>query len=172
MPSPTKTPATIKKKPVSRAKATVQTNGKASILWTAWNAWARGDRMLLLQIWDCYAKDPIPPDLHVILRRLIEHASIVTTVTKRKPGRPTLTTRLHNDAERARIVRNVEWLLKIKPGMTKGHARHLTAQWLNLNDRSESVKDWGRVENRIQHPVGQAYLLPPLSSGGALIALP
>jgi len=30
----------------------------------------------------------------------------------------------------------------------------------------------GRVENRIQHPVGQAYLLPPLSSGGALIALP
>jgi len=30
----------------------------------------------------------------------------------------------------------------------------------------------GRVENRIQHPVGQAYLLPPLSSGGAFIALP
>jgi hypothetical protein len=30
----------------------------------------------------------------------------------------------------------------------------------------------GRVENRIQHPVGRAYLLPPLSSGGASIALP
>jgi hypothetical protein len=30
----------------------------------------------------------------------------------------------------------------------------------------------GRVENRIQHPEGRAYLLPPLSSGGASLALP
>ena len=37
---------------------------------------------------------------------------------------------------------------------------------------ASAAEDWGRVENRIQHPVGQAYLLPPLSSGGALIALP
>jgi hypothetical protein len=30
----------------------------------------------------------------------------------------------------------------------------------------------GRVENRIQCSVGQAYLLPPLSSGGASLTVP
>jgi NADPH-dependent 2,4-dienoyl-CoA reductase/sulfur reductase-like enzyme len=34
------------------------------------------------------------------------------------------------------------------------------------------VIEKGRVESRIQHPVGRAYLLPPLSSGGASIAWP
>ena len=137
MPKPTKAPASAKKKPAIRAKVPVQTNGKDSIVWTAWNAWNRGDRMLLLQIWDCYSNDQIPPDLHDIMRRLIEDASMPSP--KRTPGRPKLTTRLHNDAERERIVRNVEWLLKIKPGMSKTHARHLTAQWLNLDERSKRL---------------------------------
>ena len=42
----------------------------------------------------------------------------------------------------------------------------------NCTSNRVGAVDLGRVENRIQHPVGQAYLLPPLSSGGALIALP
>ena len=140
MPKPAKAIATTKKKPISRAKVPVRTDGKDSIVWTAWNAWERGDRMLLLQIWDCYVNNQIPSDLHDIMRRLIEHGSMPSpTVTKRKPGRPALTTRLHNDAERERIVRNVNWLLKIKPGMSRTHARKLTAQWLDLDDRSERL---------------------------------
>jgi hypothetical protein len=137
MPKPTKAPASAKKKQVSRAKVPVRTDGKDSIVWTAWKAWERGDRMLLLQIWDCYFNHQIPPDLHVIMRRLIEHASM--PVTKREPGRPKHTTRLHNDAERERIARNVDWLRKIQPGMSKKHARQRTAEWLNLDDRSERL---------------------------------
>lgn len=133
MPKPTKAPASAKKKPAIGAKAPVQTNGKDSIVHTAWNAWKRGDRMLLLQIWDCYLNVGIPPELHHILRRFIEYASIAPPVTKRKPGRPPRTTRYHDDAQRGAIVRNVSWLLTIKSGMTIEHARELTADHYGIS---------------------------------------
>lgn len=118
-----------KNKPVSRARESVRTDGKSTVQ-NAWQAWERGDRKPLLQIWDLYLNDRIPPELHHIMIRLIEHASIVT---KRKPGRPRYSSRYHDDAKRAEIVGTVLWLRKIKPGMTLEHARQLTADRYNVS---------------------------------------
>lgn len=119
-----------KKTKVSRATVSVKTKGTDATIWDiAWRAWVRGDRHLLLQIWDCYGNGQIPPNLQDLMRHLIEHASIPSpAMTKRKPGRPRLTSRIHDDAQRAEIVRTVKWLRKIKPCMSCDHARELTAE--------------------------------------------
>lgn len=122
-----------KKKQVTHARAPERTDAKDSSILIAWKAWEQGDRHLLLQIWDCYFNDRIPPDLHDIMGRLIEHASLPLAVTKREPGRPKLISRYHDDAQRAELVRTVSWLRKIKPGVSLEHARQLTADRYNIS---------------------------------------
>ena len=120
-----------KKKPVSRAKNSVQTEGPdLSVLNAALTAFEQGDRTLLLQLWRRHRDKPLSPHLHHFMLQLIERVPIKI---KKKVGRPALTSRMHNPAERASLAQTVAWLLKIKPllknpsRMTVAHAQHLVA---------------------------------------------
>lgn len=129
-----------KKKPVSRAKApAVWTDGKDPGVRKAWKAFERGDREPLIQIWQRHINEPIPPTLHQIILQLIEQSSISI---KRKPGRPYLTSRVHNDAERADLAKIVEWLCKIKPSMSVEHARSLVKDYNGVSVSERLIKQY------------------------------
>jgi len=117
-----------KKKPISSAKTATQRVGHPSIFQQAFRAWLQGERVLLLQLWNFHENCPIPPEFHDIIYDILKEASLPTPPeTKRKPGRPKGTSRVHNDIQRAEIVRTVNWLRKITPRMTETHARELVA---------------------------------------------
>ena len=125
-----------KKKPVSGAKADAQRVGQPSIFQQAPKAWLRGERTLLLQLLELH-ESQIPPQLHDILYDIVEHASMPTPpMPQKKPGRPNLVTRWHTETQRAEIVKTVAWLRKIKPSMTKTHARELVADHYGISPRS------------------------------------
>lgn len=121
-----------KQKPVK--KVPIQADGKDSSIRRALDAWGQGERLLLLQIWDCYS-NRVPPQLYDALRSILEHASMpVPPMPKREPHRPK-GSQLHDDAQRAEIVRTVDWLRKVNPRMTKTHARKLAADFHKTADR-------------------------------------
>ena len=127
-----------KKKSVSRTKApAIWTGGKDPAVRKAWKAFERGDQEPLIQIWQRNTNQPIPPTLHEIILRLIEHASISI---KRKPGRPYLISRVHNDVERAELAKIVLWLRKIKPSMTVEHARRLVKDYAGISVSERLIK--------------------------------
>lgn len=135
-----------KRKPVSRAVApAVWTDGKDPAARRAWEAFERGDREPLIQIWQRHINEPIPPILHQIILGLIEQASISI---KRKPGRPYMTSRVHNDAERAELAKAALWLRKLKPRMSVEHARRLVASYAGITYSERLIKQYCLDYNR------------------------
>lgn len=123
----------------------VWADGKNPEVRKAWRAFESGDRQPLIHIWQRHINEPIPATLHQIILRLIEQASISV---KKKPGRPYLTSRVHNDVERAALARTVSWLRKIKPSMTVEHARRLVKDYAGISVSERLIKQYCLDYNR------------------------
>lgn len=122
-----------KRTPVSRTKPSgIWINGKNPETRLAWKAFEKGDRTPLLTILrrDLYKLNA--PELEEVILRLAAESSLKTT---RKPGRPKGTSNL-TDAESAEVVKDILWLLEIKPTMSLEHAYRLLAAKYPVGERT------------------------------------
>lgn len=121
---------------MSSAKVAPEPARQPSLFQQAFKAWLRGESTLLLQLLELH-KNQIPAQLHDILHDIVRYASMPTPpMPKRGRGRPKGTSRVHNDTERAEVIKTVAWLRKIKPSMTVTHARKLVADRYGISPSS------------------------------------